>query len=230
VASAAELERLKKEAVDQALDWLRQNNRWGPKAEIVKITAESVCPHLSRVDGFQFAVGGGLLRSKRPTLVAARAGGPFVLELTPAQAQALQLGLGDRSHFLRNYRKGTDERRLRPRVGLSGLTLDQASGLPRGQRLTGTVAYRFTQPVSEDTQLRLTWYAGKLRSTGIFYPRAAMRAGQGVVRFDFPNIDRDEARREGLLAVFVEAATQQGERVVIESNTLAGLVVLRTGP
>jgi hypothetical protein len=109
LATPEEMRRLKDQRRDQALAWLRENNRWGPEAGIVQHLAADFAPYPGQIDGFLLMFGPRLLRSQQPTLVAGNLGGFFVFPLTAEQARALNLAETQRR--FRGIRNIADRRR-----------------------------------------------------------------------------------------------------------------------
>ena len=223
LAGPAQVIRRKKAARDRALDWLRQNNRWGPKGDIVAHTARDIDNHLERSDGYQLTLGGRLLKSGRPAILAVRLGDLFSFELTPAQADALEVKTNRRS--FRSFFKGKEARRVKPGVRLSGLEIDHAGALPRQQRITGKVSYEGLQEAGERPHIRLTYYPFpmKKRRIGLYYLRSLPPPASARLTFDFGALG-DLTVQKGPVVMFVELACLHGGQEVVESNTLAVLV------
>src|SRR5205823_3198159 len=101
---------------DRLVGWVRENNRWRPDAEVVADTVRLAEANFPKADGFTLRLGGGLLKSGRPTLLTAQAGGFFVFELTPDQAAGANLR--ERGYVFRGHVHTADWRRAEPRVEL----------------------------------------------------------------------------------------------------------------
>jgi hypothetical protein len=213
--------RRKKAARDQAIAWLRRNNRWGPDADIVSQTATPLDGWLSRGDGLQVNLGGKLLKSGRPMILAARAEDVFRFEvLTPL---GLPLRWNPMARGLRAYSGGEEARRRAPRVVLSSLRFDSLV-LPRGDPVSGRVEYRRTGPPGETPHLRLVYYPGQVRTTAMHYLRPAPEADKGVIHFAFAPLNPRYVRDDEPLVVFLEWGSRHEGKDVIESNTLAELL------
>jgi hypothetical protein len=225
---AGEIFARRKDARDRALGWLRQNNRWGADATLVRQAALEIDGWLARMSGFQLEVGPRLLKSGKPTIIAVHRGDFFLFELTPEQAPSLRLA--DSARKLYPYRKGGELVRAPASFALSDLRIDRADDLPRGRRITGTVAYRALGKGGGDLQLRLYYYPrpGRVLCMGIWYPRQELRPEGGTLTFDFPP-PNEQARHERLLVGFVELASGLVGDGAVESNTLATLLRLAPG-
>jgi hypothetical protein len=209
-------------AADQAIGWLRQNNRWGPEGRVAKEAAREVGSWLHKVDGFQVDVGAGLLKSARPTILAVRRGAFFRFEPTPEQVRALKLRVNLR--VLHPYRKVAERWRAEPRVELSDLQIDRASALRPGEKITGRVHYRLTGAWGNTPHLRLVYYPGRLRTTKMLYLRPPPTASQGTISFGFSPFNEAHVRDGRPVVLFVDVASREEEETVIDSNTLAELV------
>jgi hypothetical protein len=209
---------------DALLAWVRVNNRWGPASGVVTDVARDVEKTLGKYDGFQLALGPGLVKSGKATLLVSRFGEFFPFEPPPEQAGPL--GVKGAALRLLRYYRGEDIRRARPRIRISDLWIDQGGVVPRGSRLTGRLAYQLLEPVAEDLHVRLTYYpsGGWMRTMGMFYLHGPLRAERGEVAFNLPGPSVQYTKNDRLLVFFVELASQRDRREVIESNTLATLI------
>jgi predicted Ser/Thr protein kinase len=218
-----EAARLKRQSRDLALAWLEAHNRWGPTGDIVGNLAKRLDSLPSKADGFQVALGPRLLKSSKLTLLVGRWGGSFVFEPTPEQAQALRM----KDNVLRftGYRSGDDLRRVHPRMLLSSLEIARADTAKGKGRLVGKLAYQLLEPIPEALHVRSTYYpsSGRLRTMGMSYLKAPLKAERGEVAFDLPGLNTS-ARKDGFAIVFIELASQQHSRETIESNALATLI------
>jgi hypothetical protein len=221
--------RLKRETRDSVVDWLRVN---AVSSRIQADTARDIDKALAKYDGYQLTFGSRLLRSRKPTLLAARLGDLFLFELPPEDQPALELPPNRRGMV--RLMKGSEARRAPPRVLLSGLQIDHADRLPRDQRVTGRVTFQALQPVGPDPHLRMVYYpsaGGAGRCIGMFYPKGGLPASGGEIRFDMPEAKEKYAPEDTLLVFFVELASLQDGAPVVESNTVAALVrPIRSAP
>ncbi|MBN9119423.1 MAG: hypothetical protein J0I06_09740, partial [Planctomycetes bacterium] len=119
----------------------------------------------------------------------------------------------------------TDPRRMRPRVRLTGLRIEDADDHPPDGRIEGTVTCEFEDgPVAGD-HLRLTHH----RPTGprvmfLHHPKPMPPAGRMVMRFSANPLEPRAKKNERLVPVFVDWVSRSG---VVESDALAALVLLR---
>jgi predicted Ser/Thr protein kinase len=213
----------KRRGRDRVLDWLRQNNRWTPDAEIVQKTAENIDSSLGRFDGFQMILGGKLLKTGRPALVGMRLGEFFVFELSAAHTRALALPANHRRFQL--FIKAKEARRPSPQVRLSDLHIDHAEALPRHDRIRGALCWEGRLSPGKRLHVRLSYYPVPLRKRviGLYHLRTVPQPGSAQVSFDFGELGGPEVHK-GPLVLFVEVASTHKGQEVVESNTLAVLV------
>jgi hypothetical protein len=217
-----QITRLKRETRDRAVAWVRAN---GAGRALVSGTAGDLDRGLANFDGYQLQFGSRLLKSGKPTVLAARYGDLFVFELTRDEEQAF--GWAENRLGIVRFSKGEEPRRARPRVLLSGLRIDHADRLPRDKRITGRVAFQVLQPVAPEVQLRLVYYpsaGGRGRVVGMDYPRGGLAADGGEIRFNMPEPKEEYSPKDQFLVLFVELASLEDGTPVVESNTVAALV------
>jgi hypothetical protein len=213
----------KREAADRLVDWVRVNNRWGPDANIVMGTTAQVDEALPKSNGFTVGLGSGLVRSGKPTLVAARTGGFFVFELTPEQARGLDLV--PNRHLFISFDFPTDPRRAKPRVTLADFQIDSAADHSPNGRLEGRVACEFTDPPGPGDYLRITHHAPTGgRVMFLHHPTTPPPAGRSVIRFSANPLEPRTGKAEGLVVVFAEWVSKAD---VVESDMAAALVLVR---
>lgn len=226
LATADQLAAMRKQSMDRMVEWVRLNNRWRPDAEIAVSTAARVAEASAKVDGFELAFGGGLLKGEKPMLVSARTGGFFVFELTPEQAQGANLG-GPRSHLVRTQSHARDARRIVPRVRLSNLRLDDADSYSPGERVNGTIACEFPTAPHADEYLRITHFPrGGGRIMFLHRPKQVILAGRVTLRFSANPIEGRLDRGYQLFVVYAEWVSEPGATPMIESNTEATLLLV----
>jgi hypothetical protein len=212
----------RQEMREQVLTWIKDNNRWGPQAEIVELTAEDLDERLERIDGFLLGVGPDALKSRHATRIAAHPGGVFLVELPDELAQ--EVPLRERQRVFRPFVKGREQRPAQARVSLSELTVQDACRHDGGA-VTGSVAFRVLQRSQAEYALRLTYYHAGARRTVIWYPKERL-ADEGVLNFSFPPMTSPDFRPRGPVLIFVEVSTRQDGKVIIESNAAAALLRL----
>jgi hypothetical protein len=224
LATPEEMRRLKDERRDQALAWLRENNRWGPDASIVQNLAADFAPYPGQIDGFLLQFGSRLLRSQQPTLLAANLGGLFVFPLTADQARALNLAETQRR--FRGIRNLADRRRATSRVRLSELKIDHAPRLNFDARITGSIAYEMRGPaITRHFAVRLSWYMeGGKRQAVLYWFKDRTLEGRGTLSFAFAPLASPTYRPRGPLVLFADLCTDPEGTIVVESDTLATLV------
>ncbi len=229
LATREEMRRLKDQRRDQALAWLRENNRWGPDAGIVQNLAADFAPYPGQIDGFLLLFGPRLLRSQQPTLVAGNLGGFFVFSLTAEQARALNLAESQRR--FRGLRNIADRRRATPRVRLSDLKIDNAQPLDLDKKLSGSIAYEVPGPaITRHFAVRLSMYLeGGRRQSVLFWFKNRTLEGRGTLSFVFPPLASPTLRPRGPLVLFADLCTDPDGVLLVESDTIAILVEAAAG-
>jgi|SRR5579883_439710 len=225
LATADQLATMRKQAMDQMVEWVRVNNRWRPDSEIAVGTAARVAEAPAKVDGFELTFGGGLLKGEKPMLISARTGGFFVFELTPEQAEGANLG--PRSHVVTTHMHARDARRTVPRIRLSNLRLDDADSYSPGTRVNGTVTCEFPFAPRAAEYLRITHYSrGGGRVMFLYHPKQTLLAGRVTMRFSANPIEGRMGKGDRLVVVYAEWVSEPGATPIIESNTEATLLLI----
>jgi predicted Ser/Thr protein kinase len=215
---------------EEALGWIRANNRWGPGHSFVADCARELDPRLDRMGGFQFFLGPTLVKSAKATVLAGHPGGLFLVELPDWLAKESQLE-GGTFRFWACRQSNTGEVRLRqPRVWLSALAVDHSDHLVPNGPMTGSLAYRIGERSQGRLALRRTFHYENYWRLSLAFPDPLQSTDQGVLSFTLPAVANAEIRPRGLLLVFMELSSRQGDQVIIESNTVAALVNVTTGP
>jgi hypothetical protein len=223
LATPEDVLRLREERCEQAMAWIRKNNRWGADAGVVAGTAEDFARHSGQIDGYLLSFGSRLLRSQQNTLLAANLGGFFDFPLTTAQAKALGLKAGS-SRFL-SYLNLNDPRRRTPRVRLSDLKIDQANRLDASAKVSGSIAYEVIgPPIARPFALRLSFYNARRRRAVLCWFRQSTLQGRGTLSFHFPVLTSANIQLRGPLVLFVEVCTDLDGVPLVESDSAAILV------
>jgi hypothetical protein len=215
---------------DEAVAWVRSNCRWGPGHRLVADSARDIDSRLHLIGGFQLGFGPLVLKSARATLLAGHPGGLFVVELPDWLAREGQLE-GTKVTFIASRRgSGGEVRPANPRVWLSALAVSHADHLDAPRVMTGTLAYRVGSGSPGRLGLRRTVYWEQYRRVVVAFPEQLQSTTEGVLSFTLPSIANADVQPRGPLLVFVEVSRQQGDHVVIESNTVAALVNVTAAP
>src|SRR5262249_23631716 len=133
-ATPAKLEQLKREARDQAVAWLRDNNAFNAKSTFVAERTGQIDSYLATGDGFVMELGPNLVKSRRPTYLAVHRGQFLALDLAGEQARAYTKP-GNSSTMVEI--SGTDPRIVPPPVRLSELRIENAAALPATSSFSG---------------------------------------------------------------------------------------------
>ena len=212
------------------VDWVRDNNAFGPKAGIVR-TVEMQFDEAVGFDkvGFVARYGDREMKSKKPMLLVGWNGDVFPLELTPEQGK--QLGIQINELGVTGIPAGDDLGPGPERGELSDLKLDHADALDVAAPMKGTVKFHRLHPDAADEyySLRLTVLAAKTRTT-LYQPldRNPLPKGDGTLTLDFAPLKAD-AGLSGPVPALVEVLAysdieRQGPAFVV-SNAAAELIV-----
>ncbi|HEY7310810.1 MAG TPA: protein kinase [Gemmataceae bacterium] len=224
VATPEQMARLRNERRDQALDWLRTNNRWKPEAPIVHNTATKFAQYPNQIDGFLLQLGPHLLSSRQGVLLAGDLGGFFVFPLNADQAAALEIEAGASRFWA--LRKIAKPRRAVPRVRLSDLKIEQAQQLNFDARAPGTIAYDVVGPAIASrfaVRLSMRLQDGRRHSLLVWFKERTLE-GRGILDFVCPPLASSTIRPRSPLVVFADICTNADGPFVVESNTAAILV------
>jgi hypothetical protein len=212
---------------EQALGWIKANNRWGPDHSFAKDHAKELDAKLERSDGFQIGFGPKLLKSQKAMLLAGHRGGLFLVELPEEVAREWKLEGSWRSS--QKLLQGQEVRPEKARAELSGLVVDNSQKLDNRGPVTGSVNYRIRERSPGPLALRLTFYYTKYRRSVLCYPKQLECANQGVLSFTLPPLASARVQPRGPLLVFVELLTGTADQGTIESNAVAALVTVTAG-
>jgi Leucine-rich repeat (LRR) protein len=208
---------------DQAVAWIKENNRFGPTHKIVTDVGAGIDQRSAQRAGFVYTFSGDLLKSGKPTILAGWSGQFFVLEPTAEQAKGITIPK------LFAVIKGTKTqdglRRPAPRARLAELHIDNADKLDGDARITGTVACTPLEKGTAGCVLRFTCVVGDRLYTGS-QPLAAIPDGDKPLSFSFPPLSSIGPTPAGPVVTFVELCTSAapGKSAVLLSNTVAALV------
>ncbi len=222
LASTDQVARERTEMRNRAADWLRANCRGGPDSAPVTDSVAILDRDLSRIEGFQVAIGARLLKSARPTLLVGRTGGYHAFELTPERARDFPVKEGH--IWVATWATSTDVRRASPRVLLSDAVFDNADELLPGQRVTGSVSYRVIDRWAGESSLRLNFRLEKRRRSVLIPKFRLPESDAGTIPFLFPSLGDAKELTPGPIVLFVEVTTKDNGNTVIESSAAAGVV------
>jgi hypothetical protein len=224
LATPAQMARLRRERRDQALAWLRANNRWKPNAGVVQNTAARFAQYPNQIDCFLLQLGSDLLSSRQAVLLVGDLGGFFVFPLSADQACALEIEDGASRFWA--LRKIAESRRAAPRVLLSDLKIEQARQLDFDARAPGTIAYEVVGPaIASPFAVRLSMHLqdGRRHSLLVWFKERTLE-GKGILKFVCPPLASSTIRPRSPLVVFADVCTNTDGPIVVESNSAAILV------
>jgi hypothetical protein len=216
------LARQKSAVRDRAVEWVRANNRWQPNHPSVAYAASHIDRDLTAAEAFQVALGPGLVKSGKLTLLVGRAGNLDVFALGPEFAR--DCSIGEQGCQVRNYSAGDDLRRATPRVLLSDAAIRGADSLFPERPVSGSVTYRILDRWPGPYGLRLTYYFGTHSRTSLVPRDRLPEADRGTLSFTFPPLGSPQDFMPGPDAVFVECVTEDAGRTVVESTAAAAAV------
>jgi serine/threonine protein kinase len=224
IVTTEQITTLRRKAMDQAIEWVRNNNKWKPDSDFANTTAARIDKAWPKANVVILTMGGGLLKSGTPTLMAAQPGGFFVMDLTPEQFRGTQLRQMGCS-FITHSQAGA-QRLQEPCVELSNFRLDAADNHPPKDRITGTVECLFPRVTGKEDHLRITHYRSDgRRITYLHYPKKSLPEGRVTVPFSANPIEL-WADGDRLFVLFAEWAARRGADDIIESNTTAAVLLL----
>jgi hypothetical protein len=228
LATPEQVARMKKERLEQAAAWARANNRWGPEHMAGGRLVAKIEDQLAEADAFRILLGGALLKSGKPALLAGNPGGFFAFDLTSEQARELDLPDG----VLRCWpcSKLSDRYRPAPRLLLSDLHFDAAPDLDPDRPTAGSVTFKGPLPEGRYA-LRLSHFPDGRRRSQFLYPGKFSVSGD-TVSFAFPSLHAAGTKSTGPLVLFLDVCsfTEREGRTVVESDCVADLVrVLGSG-
>ncbi|HVS37607.1 MAG TPA: hypothetical protein VMS17_18740 [Gemmataceae bacterium] len=219
-----------KDVREVGVQWVRDNNAFGPNDKIVDLASMRLNQQVGGDDGgFVAMFGARLMKSKTPTMLVGWNGEALPLTMTAEQAKLA--GLADAVMTTRTLRAADDVGPEAPVGRLSDLKIEHAEALDGAAPLTGTVAFHRLRPDDADQvfSLRMVIPAGNSQITLYQHLRTRLPKEDGTLTLDFPPAD---ARSMGLLngptPVLVEVvaylgAERQGKPLVA-SNPTAVLV------
>jgi hypothetical protein len=215
---------------ERLVTWLKANNVFGPEHTFVGEQADRVDRPLAQGKGFELSIGGGLLKSGKPTLLTTHGGELFILEYSEAQAKARRLVA--KGVIVRETVGYHSPIRPTPVVELSELRIDGAENLDPRQRVTGTVAYRVLGEGTGNFALRMCSHAGKKGVTGYRYLKGgALPEKNGSFSFSFPEVDASGSATVTAIPVFVDllllAEPFRPDKAIVVSNTLVTIVIVK---
>jgi hypothetical protein len=199
----------------QAMAWIRENNKWSPTAPIVAKTAPAVEDEKQQC--FLVIVGGTLVKSKKTTIFAGRGHGFFLFELTDAQAQPFLPGS-------QVTLTATDENvhPTSPDIELSSVRLENSDHYTGGP-LRGSVQY--TRRVKRDGKFtaRSIYYSGRRKDWVTIKEPVLLPADQGTLSLEGKGGLNADA---GPVLIFIELIDDSDKNHRIVSNTVAGVVTV----
>jgi serine/threonine protein kinase len=215
---------------ERLVAWLKENNVFGPEHNFVREQADRVDQPLIQGKGFELSIGGGLLKSGKPTLLTTHSGKLFILEYSTAQARAQRLAA--KGVIVRETVGYHSPIRTAPLAELSELRIDGAENLDPRQRVTGTLAYRVLGEGTGNFALRMCSHAGKKGVTGYQYIKGgALPEKNGSLSFSFPEVDASDSATVTAIPVFLDllllAEPFRPNKATVVSNTLVRMVIVK---
>ncbi|HEV3258402.1 MAG TPA: hypothetical protein VG013_16095 [Gemmataceae bacterium] len=209
---------------DQAVDWVKVNNRFGPHHKIVDDTRKRLM-QVGFDEGFVMKLGGGLVQSSMPTVLVGWDGELFVWPLTPAQAKAMKVP--EHAVVTTNIRSAGDLGPAPPAAVLAAPRIDHANDLEPGQKITGAVTFRQLGSPRGHFALRVMYLTTGSRYIAYQQLEDMLPGNQGMLTFTFTP-DRDGFKAGDLVVAVMELISYvDGERrgkAFVVSNPVATLV------
>ena len=205
----------------QLVEWIRNNNKWGPDHQIVKDMGDQVSSDVNNTNLLELTMGKGLTRAGRTARLCIFAGDFFAFEMTDAQAEA-----GDNKPMSVGYSTGTktrDKREVPPIAKLSKLSIKNADNLSGNDKVSGSVSVDVTGQLPAKPALRLTWMADRNTRSLFVYP--TVNAGENALNFEFnPLNDKDSKPTKGPVVVYIDLCTINTDGGAINTNLLGNTV------
>ncbi len=214
-------------ARDQAVAWLKANNRFGPDSQLVRDMTDQIDSQIDKVNNLSLTIGGGMTKADTPYQLNIWAGQFFAFELTDDQATAL--GVGNKSIDVSTGTKHLDRRLSPALVKLQTPKIDGAPNLDGGAKVTGTVKFKAATKPTEQVAVRLSYMVGQSTSSSFQYFDNGLPEDD-TIHFSFSPINKDNKDKPfaGPLVLFVDLVTvkevNNDAQVTILSNTTAVLV------
>jgi uncharacterized protein (TIGR03066 family) len=123
---------------EQALEWIRNNNAFGPDHQLVKDVKAFLDSFPDAAHGFQLQLAADLVKSGKPTLLAGWRRGFWVFELSAEQSAKVEKGALQRTMM----KPLPDMGEVPPDFAISPPVFDAGSSLPADRPLTGRLPFR----------------------------------------------------------------------------------------
>ncbi|MCE9546423.1 MAG: hypothetical protein K8T25_13015 [Planctomycetia bacterium] len=210
------------EAKSQMIDWLRNNNKFGPDDTFVKQIGDQIASDIDNVNLLELTIGSGMTRSGKTCRVCAFAGEFFAFEMTDGQGEAA--GTKPSSVDYSTGTKTRDRRESPPIAKVSELAINNAAALNGGDKVTGTVTVDVTGELPKmKPALRLTVLAERNTKSSFVYPE--VKAGSNKLDFSFgPLNDADGKPIKGPYVVYIDFCTVNADGGKVETNLLGNTV------
>ncbi len=211
------------------VDWIKDNNKFGPGAQIVEIEASHLVNDLPQFNYISYTFGPGLMKSGKAHQLLVWAGQVFTFQLTDEQAARLQPKIEPFSSRYENGNIGREQRYTPPLAKLSSPVIKDAKELDPEQTIEGAVEVNIQTEFPKEIVLRLSYRAVGATVRRYFYPKEELGKGTTKLRFSFGGLKskNEESRvKSQPLVLFLDLCIvpQQGQVDKILSNTVAVLV------
>jgi hypothetical protein len=213
------------------VDWIKENNRWGVDAPIVKDMTGQIDSAITAHENFCMTLGEHLLSAGSPVYVTSWDGEFMIIPLTAEQARAMEVGESSASFATHKW---TAVRDASPVLSVQSVTFENADNVDGSKSVSGELTCQITGDLPEGPAIRISY--GKNNSTvaSYSYPKDLKGSGQVTVKFSMSAVNSkdDEKKYHGPLPVFVDVCTinQQSGDTRIISNTVARLITVSPEP
>ncbi len=211
---------------EQALAWIKGNARSGPDCNFVA-DIEHHLDVTGKENEFLFQIGGGLLKSGRPTILGSWSGQLFTFQLADEQARTLKLTGLAVTAITRIENK--NQRTPRLIVKLETALVDNPMSIGESGRITGLIAFKTLEEVSGNFVMRTRGNTGTIRRTSYDHNLGQSLPADGKpIAFDFPAVNYGGGSYTGPIVLFLELCSypgpdRRGEPTVI-SNPVAIII------
>jgi serine/threonine protein kinase len=210
--------------VDPMVEWVRNNNAFGPEHLMVRDVARKRDEAGQR--GFMFYLGPQLVRNQRLTVLTTIHKSFLVLELPKEQSGAIPA----KSALAQTVSTKDERMSADPQFQLGNPVIESANAHDASQQIKGKVAIRRLHKGSGLYALRLKYVLGTNTYTMYSHIKEDLEAFQGERAFTFEKMNYEGPRRVGPIILLIDLCRFDGPdrrgAVLVESNVVPAIVNL----
>lgn len=213
----------KKEGHEQAVDWVRENNAFGPQDKIVTDMANHLRKEADAGSGFFIRLGPKLVKSGRQTWLCTLRDDLFVFALTPEQEKLAPFK--DLETVIITLTRSDDMGQAKD-VVLGPPVFEKADSLDQGQKITGAVPFTPTRPNPDKQFLALRLYVVNRGLASYQHLGEYLPADKKALPFTFPSPKELGIQQTGPHLVVLELVTFFGPERRGKTLTLGNSVAV----